>query len=61
MEETKNGRSAGIDIIKAMAVLFVLCVHFSLNTNYYNTPIADANMFVQSCLSGFFSWVSRFF
>lgn len=54
MEETKNGRSAGIDIIKAMAVLFVLCVHFSLNTNYYNTPIADANMFVQSCLRWLF-------
>lgn len=54
MEEIKSGRSAGIDIIKAMAVLFVLCVHFSLNTNYYNTPIADANMFVQSCLRWLF-------
>lgn len=54
MEEIKNGRSAGIDIIKAMAVLFVICVHFSRNTNYYNTPIADANMFVQSCLRWLF-------
>lgn len=54
MEKIKSGRSVGIDIIKAMAVFFVLCVHFSLNTNYYNTPIADANMFVQSCLRWLF-------
>jgi Uncharacterized protein conserved in bacteria len=54
MEKIKNDRSAGIDIIKSMAVLFVLCVHFSLNTNYYNTPITNANMFVQSCLRWLF-------
>ena len=53
MEEIKSGRSAGIDMTKATAVLFVLCVHFSLNTKYYKTPIADANMFVQSC----FRWL----
>ncbi|MEA4921695.1 MAG: acyltransferase family protein [Clostridiaceae bacterium] len=54
MEEIKNGRIVGIDIIKAMAVLFVICAHFSLNTNYYNTPIAGADMFVQSCLRWLF-------
>lgn len=54
MKETKNDRIFGIDMIKAMAVLFVLCVHFSLNTYYYNTPIADANMFFQSCLRWLF-------
>lgn len=57
MEEQRSasrGRSVGIDIIKALAVLFVLCVHFSLNTNYYKTPIADGNMFFQSCLRWLF-------
>ena len=54
MEEIKSGRSTGIDMTKAVAVFFVLCVHFSLNTNYYNTSIADANMFVQSCLRWIF-------
>lgn len=54
MEGIKSSRSVGIDMIKATAALFVLCVHFSLNTNYYSTPIADANMFVQSCLRWLF-------
>ena len=54
MEKINSGRNVGIDITKATAVLFVLCVHFSLNTNYYSTPIADANMFVQSCLRWLF-------
>ena len=54
MEEIKSGRSVGIDMIKAMAVLFVLCVHFSLNTNYYSTPIASASMFIQSWLRWLF-------
>jgi len=54
MEEKRTRRSAGIDMTKASAALFVICVHFSLNTNYYNTPITDANMFVQSCLRWIF-------
>jgi surface polysaccharide O-acyltransferase-like enzyme len=54
MEEVKHDRNIGIDIIKAMAVFFVICVHFSLNTNYYSTPITNANMFIQSCLRWLF-------
>lgn len=54
MEEIKKSRSAGIDIIKTIAVLFVLCVHFSFNTYYYDTPVSNANMFVQSCLRWLF-------
>ncbi|MPM69325.1 hypothetical protein SDC9_116270 [bioreactor metagenome] len=54
MEGIKSGRSVGIDIIKSMAAIFVLCVHFSLNTKYYQTPIINTNMFIQSCLRWLF-------
>lgn len=54
MEETKQDRSVGIDLIKTMAVLFVPCVHFFLNTDYYSTPIANTNMFIQACLRWLF-------
>lgn len=40
-------RSVGLDIIKSLAILFVVCVHFFLNTNFYNVPIEGLNMFLQ--------------
>ena len=48
--EQNNTRVAGIDLIKTVAVLFVIFVHFFLNTNYYKTATNDANMIFQSWL-----------
>lgn len=43
-------RFTGIDLIKALATIFVLSVHFFLNTQYYNTSLVGDNMFVQTYL-----------
>jgi surface polysaccharide O-acyltransferase-like enzyme len=47
-------RSSGIDLVKSLAVFFVVCVHFSLNTRYYETPVAGSNMLLQTVLRWLF-------
>lgn len=58
LKEPGNGRagdrSIGIDLVKSVSILFVICVHFSLNTKYYITPVSDLNMAVQSFLRWLF-------
>lgn len=41
-------RAYGLDLIKTLAIFFVICVHFSLNTAYYTTPVAGFNMLIQT-------------
>lgn len=50
MKSSEMKRASGIDLIKSMAILFVVCVHFFLNTKYYTTPVADLNMYVQTAV-----------
>lgn len=54
-------RESGIDIIKALAVLFVVCVHFYLSCGYYQTPIASKKMIVMTVMRwGFMTGVPLF-
>lgn len=41
-------RQSGLDIIKALAVFFVLAVHFFYNTHFYRTPLAGTDMGLQT-------------
>ena len=54
MNEIKKQRAAGIDIIKTLAVVFVVCVHFFLKTYYYKTPVDSGIMLLQSYIRWIF-------
>ncbi len=54
MSTATKERSSGIDLVKSLAILFVVCVHFSLNTRYYETPVAGGNMLLQTVLRWLF-------
>ncbi|HYF75210.1 MAG TPA: acyltransferase family protein [Candidatus Nitrosocosmicus sp.] len=43
-------RSFGLDVIRCFAVLFIVCVHFFLNTSFYTVPFEGANMLFQAAL-----------
>lgn len=45
-------RENGLDIIKALATLFVVCVHFYLSVGYYQTPMISNKMYAMT----FFRW-----
>ena len=47
-------RSSGLDIIKSLAILFVVGVHFFLNTRYYTTNLNSLNLFIQVCIQQLF-------
>lgn len=51
--KTKN-RNYGIDIVRIIAVVLVLSVHFFLNTNYYNTiHLGGISLKIQSIIRNF--------
>lgn len=54
MKEQGSVRNIGIDLVKSVAVLFVICIHFSLNTKYYNTPVSNLNMALQTFIRWLF-------
>lgn len=41
-------RETGLDIIKALATLFVVCAHFYLSVGYYQTPIISMKMYAMT-------------
>ena len=47
-------RQEGLDILRAIAVIFVISVHFFLNTKFYETPIVGLNMYLQVMLQTIF-------
>lgn len=49
----KKWRNYGIDIVRIIAAILVLCVHFFLNTKYYSTPISGVSMRFQSIIRNF--------
>lgn len=54
-------RETGIDIIKALATLFVVCVHFYLSCGYYQAFIATPKMYIMTfCRWGFMTAVPLF-
>lgn len=55
LEETTNSRIAGVDAVKTLAVLFVISVHFFLNTQYYNgATVTNLNMYFQTLIRWIF-------
>ncbi len=50
MKETKtvsgNARNLNLDLIRAVAAMSVLCVHFFLNTEFYQTAVFGKRMYV---------------
>ena len=49
----KENRNYGIDIVRIIATILVLIVHFFLNTSYYETPRIGIGMNVQSVIRNF--------
>ena len=49
----KDNRIYGMDIVRIIAVLLVLSVHFFLRTNYYNITDYDISMKIQSIIRSF--------
>ena len=47
-------RVGGLDLIRALAIIFVLSVHFLMNTAFYVTPMAGLGMFIQAALRWLF-------
>ena len=50
----KNKKIIGLDIIRVIAVISVLCVHFFLNTKYYQTSINGIGMKLQYIVRNIF-------
>lgn len=44
MSETVNKRDFGLDLVRAVAGVLVLSVHFFLNNEFYQTPVAGGTM-----------------
>lgn len=44
----QNNRQPGLDIVRIIASISVIAVHFYLNCNYYQTPLQGAKMFVMT-------------
>ncbi len=47
-------RDISMDIIKAFAALCVVCVHFFLNSGFYQTPVLGAKMYAEVLVRTFF-------
>ncbi|MEG2511544.1 MAG: acyltransferase family protein [Bacilli bacterium] len=47
-------RETGLDILRGIAVIFVLSVHFLYETKYYSTALAGKSMYLQAMLRNIF-------
>lgn len=57
----KKERENGLDIIKALATLFVVCTHFYLSCGYYQVPIISKKMLIMTFVRwGFMTAVPLF-
>ena len=54
LKETKSVRHVGIDIVKCMAILSVVGVHFFLNTKFYTTNLNNVNLLLQTIIQQLF-------
>lgn len=44
----QSQRELGPDILKSLATLFVICVHFYLNVGYYSAPLNSPKLFIMT-------------
>ena len=57
----KTKRLPGLDIVRSLAILFVVAQHFNLNTEFRQTVFDGTNLFFQGmCASIFFVAVPLF-
>ena len=49
-ESIKQKRDIGIDIVKTIAILSVVGVHFFLNTKFYRVNLDNTNLFIQTII-----------
>ena len=49
-EVIKPKRDIGIDIVKTIAILSVVGVHFFLNTRFYRVDLNNTNLFLQTAI-----------
>lgn len=52
--QTARTRETGPDIVRFLAILFVVSVHFFLNTKFYETPVLGKSMYFQVFLQAIF-------
>lgn len=52
--EKLNHRNVNLDIIRSVAVFFVISVHFFLYNGFYSTPIAGEKLFIATFMRTFF-------
>jgi len=52
--EKKQNRSPGLDVIRCVALLCVISVHFFLRTDFYSTPVTGIAMFAMIVLRNSF-------
>lgn len=50
----KKVRDPGLDIIRSIALICVICVHFFLNTDFYETTVAGTRMLIMSVMRNSF-------
>ena len=53
MSENQKVRQSGLDVVRFIACLFVVCEHFYLNCGYYDEPLTGKIMFTET----FFRWM----
>lgn len=54
LKNSSQPRDYGLDIIKSLAIFFVVGVHFFLNTYFYKTDLNNMNLFLQVCIQQLF-------
>lgn len=50
-----KSRNINLDVIRCVALLFVLCVHFFLHAGFYNYPLAGADMYIGTIMRNIFT------
>ena len=50
----REKRLAGLDIVRSLAILFVVAHHFDLHTEFLITPFIGVNMFIQGAFASLF-------
>lgn len=54
IEKSKNVRNINLDLIRDVAIFFVISVHFFLNTDFYYTAMLGKKMYIMSIMRVFF-------
>lgn len=50
LEYALSKREVGVDVVKSIAILSVVGVHFFLNTRYYRVDLNNINLFIQTVI-----------